>query len=43
MHRAAAHLQHADGTESAQWLGLMVRPNGKRAIRALRILVEDVK
>jgi hypothetical protein len=43
MHRAAGHLQHADGTEAAWWLGLMVRPHGKRAERALRILVEAVK
>lgn len=43
IHRAAAHLMHADGTEAAWWLGLMERPNGKRAIRALRILLEAVK
>ena len=41
--RAASHLQHADGTEAAWWLGLMARPNGKRAVRALRILVEAVR
>jgi hypothetical protein len=43
LHRAAANLHHADGTEAAWWLGLMARPNGKRAVRALRILVEAVK
>lgn len=43
LHRAASHLQHADGTEAAWWLGLMARPGGKRAVRALRILVEAVK
>ena len=43
LHRAASHLQHADGTEAAWWLGLMARPNGKRAVRALRILVEAVE
>ena len=43
LHRAAANLQHADGTEAAWWLGLMTRPNGKRPVRALRILVEAVK
>jgi hypothetical protein len=43
LHRAAGHLQHADGTEAAWWLGLMARPNGKRATRALRILAEAVK
>lgn len=43
LHRAASNLQHADGTEAAWWLGLMTRPNGQRAIRALRILVEAVQ
>ena len=43
LHNAATHLQHADGTEAAWWLGLMARPKGKRAVRALRILVEAVK
>lgn len=43
LHRAAMNLQHADGTEAAWWLGLMERPGGKRAIRALRILTEAVK
>ncbi|MBI3099181.1 MAG: hypothetical protein HYY93_13210 [Planctomycetes bacterium] len=43
LHRAVSHLQHADGTEAAWWLGLMTRPGGKRAVRALRILVEAVK
>lgn len=43
LHRAAANLQHADSTEAAWWLGLMSRPNGKRVVRALRILVEAVK
>jgi hypothetical protein len=43
LHRAAANLQHADATEAAWWLGLMARPQGKRAVRAFRILVEAVK
>lgn len=43
LHRAAVNLQHADGTEAAWWLGLMARPGGKRAVRALRILVEAVR
>lgn len=46
LHRAAGNLQHADGTEAAWWYGLMVARtsrNGKRAVRALRILVEAVK
>ena len=41
--RAASYLKHADGTEAAWWLGLMSRPGGTRAVRALRILVEAVK
>jgi len=44
LHRAAENLRHADGTEAAWWFGLMVnRFTGKRAVRALRILVEAVK
>ena len=43
LHRAATNVQHADGAEAAWWLGLMARPGGKRAIRALRILVEAVR
>jgi hypothetical protein len=43
LHRAAAHLQHADGTEAAWWFGLMGGNQGKRAIRGLRILIEAVK
>jgi hypothetical protein len=43
LHRAAANLHHADGAEAAWWLGHMARPAGKRAVRALRILVEAVK
>ena len=43
LHRAAGNIQHADGTEAAWWLGLMARPSGKRAVRALRILVEAVR
>lgn len=43
LHRAAAHLQQSDGTEAAWWFGLMNRPTGKRAVRALRILAEAVK
>lgn len=46
LYRAAANLQHADGTEAAWWLGLMTRLNGQRAVRALRalrIIVEAVK
>jgi hypothetical protein len=43
LHRAAANLLHADGPEAAWWLGLMARPSGVRARRALRILVEAVR
>lgn len=43
LHKAAAHLQHADGAEAAWWFGLMTANHGKRAVRALRILVEAVK
>lgn len=43
LHRAAENLRQADGTEAAWWLGLMVRPSGTRAVRALRILTEAVK
>lgn len=42
LHRAAENLRQADGTEAAWWFGLMTRPGGKRAIRALRILTEAV-
>lgn len=44
LHRAAENLRHADGTEAAWWFGLIAsRASGKRAVRALRILVEAVK
>ena len=43
LHKAADNLRHADPAEAAWWLGLMTRPGGKRAKRALRILVEAVK
>jgi hypothetical protein len=43
MHRAAENLHHADGAEAAWWFGLMTGSNRRRAIRALRILVEAVK
>jgi len=43
LHKAAENLRHADGTEAAWWFGIMNRQAGKRAVRALRILVEAVK
>jgi len=41
--RAAANFQRADGAEAAWWFGLMSNSHRKRALRALRILVEAVK
>jgi hypothetical protein len=43
LHRAAENLLHSDGAEAAWWFGLMVNGTGRRAIRALRILVEAVE
>jgi hypothetical protein len=43
MSRAAANFQRADGAEAAWWFGLMSNSHRKRALRALRILVEAVK
>jgi hypothetical protein len=41
--RSAAHLKDADATEAAWWLGAMTRRDGRRAVRALRILTEATK
>ena len=43
LHRAADNLRQADPVEAAWWFGLMGNGSGKRAVRALRILVEAVK
>jgi hypothetical protein len=43
MSRAAVNFQRADGAEAAWWFGLMSNSHRKRALRALRILVEAVK
>ena len=43
LRRSSGHLEQADGTEASWWLSLMMQPSGKRAVRALRILVEAVK
>lgn len=43
MYRASENLRHADGAEAAWWFGLITNSKGKRALRALRILVEAVK
>lgn len=43
MQRAAANFQRADGAEATWWLGLMGNGRRRRAVRALRILVEAVQ
>ena len=42
LHRAAENLRQADGAEAAWWFGLMTNGRRKRAVRALRILLEAV-
>jgi hypothetical protein len=43
LHAAAENLRRADGVEAAWWFGLLDGSHGKRAVRALRILVEAVE
>jgi hypothetical protein len=43
LHLAATHLREADATEAAWWFALMSRRDGKRAVRALRVLTEAVR
>jgi len=43
MYKAAENLRRADGAEAAWWFGLMTNSKGKRAVRALRILLEAVR
>ena len=43
LYKAAENLRHSDGAEAAWWFGIMSQPNGKRSVRALRILVEAVR
>ncbi len=43
LHHAAENFRDADGAEAAWWFGLMMNGQRKRAVRALRILVEAVK
>lgn len=43
LHKAAENLRRADSTEAAWWFGVMSNGGGRRAMRALRILVEAVK
>lgn len=38
--RSAGHLKEADAAEAAWWFGAMTRRDGRRAVRALRILTE---
>jgi hypothetical protein len=41
--RAAANLKDSDATEAAWWFAAMTRRDGRRAVRALRILTEATK
>lgn len=41
--RAAGQLKDSDAAEAAWWLGAMARRDGRRAIRAFRILTEATK
>ena len=41
--RSAGHLKEADAAEAAWWFGAMTRRDGRRAVRALRILTEATK
>jgi len=43
MARAAGQLKESDAAEAWWWLGAMSRRDGRRAIRALRILTEATK
>jgi hypothetical protein len=43
MARAAGSLKEADAAEAAWWFSAMTRRDGRRAIRALRILTEATK
>jgi len=43
MTRAADQLREADAAEAAWWFGTMTRRDGRRAIRALRILTEATR
>jgi hypothetical protein len=41
--RAAGHLREADAAEAAWWFAMMSRRDGRRAVRALRILTEATR
>lgn len=41
--KSAGHLKEADAAEAAWWLGAITRRDGRRAVRALRILTEATK
>jgi hypothetical protein len=43
LHSAAENLRCADAIEAAWWFGVMANGSKRRAVRALRILVEAVK
>lgn len=43
MARSAGHVKEADAAEAAWWFGAMTRRDGRRAIRALRILTEATR
>ena len=43
MTRAAGHLKDSDAAEAAWWFAAMTRRDGRRSIRALRIITEATK
>jgi len=43
MGRAAGHLKESDAAEAAWWFSAMTRRDGRRSIRALRIITEATK
>ena len=43
LYKAAENLRAADGAEAAWWFGILTGGRGRRAVRALRILVEAVQ
>lgn len=43
MARSAGHLKESDASEAAWWFSAMTRRDGRRSIRALRILTEATK
>ena len=43
MSRAASQIRESDAAEAAWWYGAMTRRDGRRAVRALRILTEATR